>query len=256
VNLKSAIRPFIPPIIEGVARRISARWFSGPSTPFSYSPRNSFAEAAREAGVGYEHQDLLSKFVDGRAPLDQLSDFAGAFLASIAMAAGAADHKIIRVLDYGGGSGYFRNYVDTFFDRRIRTDWWIVETPRQVELNSVLPLSDVCYSTKIGDRPYDIALFSGSLQYVEDWRAPLQEADADLIFIARTPLGDAERPYLQRAFYEGKPVAYPGRVISRQDLLGILNRTHEMVASWKFKAQLLQMGEHEAPAMLWRRRRL
>lgn len=252
--LKAALRPLVPPILYGMAQRMAARWLPGPGRPYSYSPRKSFAEAARESGDGYEAQGLLSKFVDSRTSLDQMSDFAGAFMASIAMASIRVDGRKIRVLDFGGASGYFRNYVDTFFDGKIKTDWWIVETKKQVDFNSSLNMNDVHYSASIDNLPCDIALFSGSLQFIEDWKRPLSQVNAELIFIARTPLGKFDKPFIQRVVREGRTFSYPGQVIGKSGLLSVLEQSHKMIACWKFDAHLLQMGIHESPAMLWLRR--
>jgi len=159
----------------------------------------------------------------------------------------------VRVLDFGGASGYFRNYVDTFFDGKIRTDWLIVETEQQVSHNANLGLSDVRYSTTIGDQAFDIALFSGSLHYIEKWMLPLRQTNAELIFIARTPLGSSNQPFLQRVMHEGRTLAYPGQVIVEDALFAELRRTHQMIARWDFRSNLLEMGWYDAPATLWER---
>lgn len=255
MKLKSVIRPLVPPVLYGALHEAKKRWFPDPEVipPLSYLPRDTFAQAAHEAGSGYEHDALLSKFNDSPAPLNQLSDFAGAFLSSIAMVSTHAPDRRLRVLDFGGATGYFRNYVDAFFKKRIETDWTIVETPRQVAINSDLPLDSVRYSTRIDEANYDLAVFSGSLQYVDDWTQPLRNAKAEYIFIARSPLGEREQPFLQRNLIDNRLICYPGRVIAKAELFGLLAATHEQIACWPFRFHLMGMGDFDAPAMLWKR---
>lgn len=259
MELKAAIRPLVPPLIYEAASRLKRRVNPPPPAPLpppnpnSFEPKESFAAAALEAGIGYENQILLSALHNGRAHLeDGVSDFVAPLFASIALASLRSGGRKIKVLDFGGASGYLRSYLNTFVDDKIATDWLIVETKAQVDFAGELT-GDVRYSTEIGPGHFDLAIFSGSLQFLENWRVPLTSLDADMIYIARTPLADSEQCYLQHGIHDGAPYKYAGRVIARSDLFSLLEQTHRLHCLWKLDAHLLELGRHEAPAMLWRR---
>lgn len=268
MNLKAAIRPFVPPILYETASRLKksskAAWArpgdaTGPvrsnNLPLSYKPRKSFALAAQEAGLGYSDQRLRSSFHDSPVDLGQgVPAFTAPLFASIAAASMRAQGAEIKIVDFGGASGYLRSCVNTFFGDRVKSDWTIVETAGQVSFIGDLGRSDVRYATTIEAGHYDLAIFSSSLQYVEDWKTPLRSADADMIYIARTPLGDDEQPFLQTSMRDGVAVRYPGRIVAWKDLFAVLEPTHRLVSRWDLDAHLFEMGVHAAPAMLWERR--
>lgn len=258
MNLKSVIRPVVPPLLYGAAHQIKTRYFPPTEAPKfpSFSPRESFSRAAEECGAGYDDERLLSKFHAGQVDIESgMPAPYAALLASIAAAWIDRQRDKIRVLDFGGAAGHLRSLVATFFGGNIPTDWTIVETESQVRYAGDLGRPDVRYARELEKRgAYDFALFSGSLQYLEDWRTPLRSIDADMIFIARTPVADTEKAFVQRTLRDGYPVCYPGRVICARDLESLLTETHSIFARWDMDAHLLEMGVHESPAMLWKRR--
>ena len=263
MNLKNTIRPLVPPVLYEVAHRLKAGFarvtaaptdISASLLPQSFSPRRTFAEAERDAGVGYGADPMLAKAHIGHAWLTEMQDYAAPMLASVAIAAQQCGNRPLRVLDFGGGRGSFRAYVHDFFGERIRTEWRVVETPEQVQFNDDLACAGFEFSTSIGSAPYDLAMFSGSLQYINEWQAPLREANAEIIYIARTPLDVIERPFLQSIVRGEHQCRFPGRVISKPALFDLLGETHELFAKWDFSSHLLRMGEFQSPAMLWRRR--
>lgn len=179
-----------------------------------------------------------------------MPDYLAPFLASFAYA--ASKKPSLRILDFGGASGYFRAHVKSFYSYT-STDWTVIETAAQVELNKDLGLPDVRYSTDINSETYDLAIFSGSLQFVPDWRKPLSNAQADLVYIARTPLGTKDQAFVQRITKDRGVFRYPGQVISETSLRSFLERDYTLRALWKFDAHLFELGVHAAPAMLWER---
>ena len=195
----------------------------------SFSSRPSLAEAQREAGIGYGAGALLAKAHVGAAQLVGMQDYSAPMLASVALA--AAEGVGLRVLDFGGGSGFFRAYVNDFFGQQIRTEWRVVETPEHVE--HILPdvtVPGLQYSTSIGHGRFDIAIFSGSLNYVDDWQSVLRETNADVIFIARTPIDDIGRAYLQTVVsnFPGIVSHFAGHVIEKHALFALLSETHDI----------------------------
>jgi putative methyltransferase (TIGR04325 family) len=257
-KVKASIRRFLPQPLYEFAHQIKVSIF-GASTPAgklvskSFSSRTSFAQAQREAGIGYGDEAVLAKAHIGPAQLIQMQDYSAPMLAGIALAAASGNNQI-RVLDFGGGSGFFRAYVNDFFDQRIQTEWRVVETPEHVQYSSGFTFPGFEYSSSIGGDRYDFAIFSGSLNYVPDWQAVLREINADLIFIARTPVDDVTQPYLQTVAIGDRTTRFAGRIIERSALFELLSETHDLFASWDFQANMLQMGKFSAPAMLWRRR--
>jgi putative methyltransferase (TIGR04325 family) len=266
VALKQLIRSIVPSKLYQAAHDMKVRISlspsgqaadeGAPSIRLSYSPRPSFAEAARECGKGYGADKILEKA--HRSPhawLTQMQEYAAPLLASFAVAATTAGNQRLKVLDFGGGIGIFKAYVNDFFDHRIQTDWKVVEVPEQVAHNSDVAQEGLNFSTSIGEEFFDIAVFSGSLQYVDDWRAPLQEASAQMIFISRTAIGDVDQPYIQTIARNGHVAKVPARVVPRPELFALLSENYDLFASWDFKSHLVEMGLYQSPAMLWRRKR-
>jgi putative methyltransferase (TIGR04325 family) len=248
--LKSVIRPFVPPVLYEAASRLKSSIGSGSSIRFQARP--SFAAAALEAGKGYRDERLLSKFAGGPTDLRAMPDHMSPFLASVAIASmNVTERSSLTVLDFGGGSGHYLSYVTTAFAGRINAAWTVVETPDQVDHNAGASIE---FTSSIPARQFDLAVFSGSLQYLDDWRAPLTVTDAKLLYIARTSLSDRERSFLQTVTMQGKALSYPGRVICRRELFDLMEQRYELFASWSFDVSLGELGRFATPAMLWKRR--
>jgi len=248
-DIKAAIRPFIPSPLYRAAHSAKRLLIEAPPLPQSFSPRSSFADAEREAGIGYGNEAILTKAHIGRINLIEMPDYVAPLLASVSLA--AQDNNRLRILDFGGGQGAFRAYVNDFFKGRIQTHWKVVETPAQVRFNNQLDAGNFEFATEIGSEPFDLAIFSGSLQYIDDWQGILRSTNARMIFIARTPLGGAEQPFVQSVAKSDHVMKFAGRVIDRSELTSLLSKTHELFTSWSFESHLLEMGKFPSPAMLW-----
>jgi putative methyltransferase (TIGR04325 family) len=268
VSLKAFLRPLIPPLIYEAAHRVkvSAGYGLPPPLPLplplpptlpppepltSYSPRSSFAEAAEEAGAGYSSQSILAEFRPGVSMMD-LPAYTGPMLACMSLV--AQKNRPIKVCDFGGSTGYFRSYVETFFNGSVATHWRVVETAEQVQRCADAKVPGLAFSTSIGPAPYDVAIFSGALHCIDDWKAPLREVYSEFILICRTPLDDEERPFLQSFVREGITHTIAGRVLRRKDIFDLLSATHELLVSWEHTSHLCEMGPFSSPTMLWRRR--
>jgi putative methyltransferase (TIGR04325 family) len=259
--VKRLIRAIVPPLFYHAAHEIK-KLVNAPEAPaegappdvrLSYSPKSSFAEAALECGKGYEKAEVLVKAHTGpHAWLDRMQDYQAPFLASFSIAAlKAAD--IVKVLDFGGGTAVSKAVVNDFFEDRYRTDWTVVEVPEQVLHNSDLVQDDLRYTTEIGSAAYDIAIFAGSLQYVEHWQAPLTDVNAELILISRTPMGNIRQAYVQSVEKSGHSYKFPGQIIPRPEVIELLSKRYRLFAHWDFTAHLVEMGLRDSPAMLWKR---
>jgi putative methyltransferase (TIGR04325 family) len=271
MDLKSVIRPLVPPIIYEAAHRIKVAIMPpsiGPPTvteisvidpetsiQLAYSSRPSFAEAAIECGRGYAGEQMLEKALSSpHAWLHKMQDYGAPILASVALAAMNAKGARLKVLDFGGGIGIFKAYVHDYFDERVATDWTVVEIPEQVAFNQDCVQDNLRFSTSVGPGPYDLAIFCGSLQYVDDWQSVLRATDADLVLVSRTAVADLEQAYVQTIGRDGHLSRVPARVLPRPELFALLSERHELFASWDFKNHLVEMGSFDAPAMLWRLR--
>jgi putative methyltransferase (TIGR04325 family) len=272
--LKELIRPLVPPILYQAAHHLKKRaQQTGASglvsvltlapevietrypVLLSFSPRASFAEAARECGAGYNSGEILEKaHQTPHAWLKGMGEYLAPALASFGTIVASANGKRLKVLDFGGGNGVFKAYVNDFFDQSFTTDWTVVETSAQVQFNSDVTLDGLHFATSISPTVYDFALFSGSLHYVEDWQAVLRQTNAGSIFISRTPIGSADKPYIQSITRDGHESRVPARVIPRAELFELLSERYELFAKWDFNSHLVEMGLHESPAMLWRRK--
>jgi putative methyltransferase (TIGR04325 family) len=259
VNLKSVIRLFVPAAVYEAAHHVKVGIIGAPPKllPQSFEPRASFEAAKREAGVGYGEAAMLADTVANTANITSMQDYAAPMLASVALATQLVEDRSMKIMDFGGGRGVFRAYVNNYYESGIEADWHVVETEEQVSLINQAPMPPgIIFSTQIGPDNYDLAIFCGSLHLTDDWKSVLRQTSADLIFIARSPLGDSELPYLQTVVRGENIDRFAGRVISKTEIDELLSATHELFASWDFEAHLLEMGRFEAPAMLWRRKSL
>lgn len=255
MSLKSALRSVTPPLIYSIAHRARRRIGIVAPPPLSFSPRATFADAILDAGNGYGDNLHLSRGAILTHEIGEMQDYAAPILASIGAMAMEKDHtQPFRVLDFGGGSGFLRVYVDYFFGQKINTKWRIVETPEQVRHNIDHQIDGLEYSTSIGAEPYDFAIFSGSLQYVDDWAKVLRDTDASAIYVSRTPMADIEQPFLQTVVREGQPRSFAGRVISAVAFANVLSERYSMFASWQSQSHLMDMGVFQSQATFWKRR--
>jgi putative methyltransferase (TIGR04325 family) len=224
----------------------------------SYLPRASFADAVAEAGIGYEDPALVDGDPDERpAPnLSNMPDYFGPFIASIAVA--ATDCGRLHVIDFGGALGDLFNYVNAAFSNRLPMTWTVVETALYVEHGRKLGWEGIGYEKSLDDvTAGNFVLFSGVLQFLDDWRVTLMHPrvlSAKYILISRTPLGQAEAPYLQIVNYADKTVRYAGRVIASNDIERVLTPTHRPLMSWNLEHHMGQLGICPAPATLWIKR--
>jgi putative methyltransferase (TIGR04325 family) len=245
-------RRLIPPALTRVVAPLVGRIL------VSYLPRASFADAAAEAGVGYEDPALLDGDTDERpAPnLSDMPDYLGPLIASIGVA--ATDCGRLHIIDFGGALGDLFNYVKAAFSNRLPMTWTVVETALYVEHGRKLCWEGIGYENSLDDvAAGDFALFSGALQYLDNWRAPLTHPrvlSAKYILITRTSLGPAEVPFLQVVNYPDKTVRYPARVIAANDIERVLTPTHRPLMSWNLEHDMGQLGICPAPATLWIKR--
>lgn len=229
--------------------------------PLPYEPMPSFEAAEAAAGLGYNNEAILratrAAEIDPCPSLAAMPDFFGPFFLMLALAASGKDK--VRVADFGGAIGDYHDYANTFFAGRVSFDWAVIETEMYVELGREICPQRAFY-TSLDELPWqpDIVMFSGSLQYIKDWKAYLLHTatkSAEMIFISRTPLGSEYQPFLQTVEYGDLSLKYPGAILKEDDLTDLLCTTHDLYASWALESHLKNLGVQKTPAMIWQRGR-
>lgn len=105
--------------------------------------------------------------------------------------------------------------------------------------------------------PFDFALFSGVLQYLDLWREPLEHPvvrKTKYILITRVPVSDRDIPFLQTVETADYKASYPGRVMDEATLDQSMQTTHGRALSWDLDHHMGELGVLKAPAVLWVRR--
>lgn len=231
-----------------LARRVGL--VDGDTAPFPrvhYFPRSTFAEAACEAGVGYQNPILVEGCNNAAADfrIDRLGLIPG-YAAALFATIGMIGKSTIAVADVGGALGGHFFWAESAFPA-IAFDWHVVETPLYVERGREMFLNgNLSFLTVFPKQQLDLAYFSGSLPYIDDWKAAIEDArSAEYILITRTRMSDREMIYLQETVYASGRVAYPCRVFARADITECLGRSHAVIAAWD------NLGD--GVAELWRR---
>jgi putative methyltransferase (TIGR04325 family) len=232
-----------------------------PEPPITYSPRETFAAAKTEAGLGYLAPELLigASRPNTKAHLKNLPAFFAPLFTALAIASSERRGNILRVLDYGGALGDQCDFANAALGEHFRLDWTVIETSLYVDYARREGLDHVKFFTSIDDAAsmFDFALFSGVLQYLENWREPLRHPavlKSKYILVSRVAIADSEIPFLQTVRMPDKIVRYPGRVMRLSDIAETLSATHEPILGWDLDHHMGELGICSAPAMLWRRR--
>jgi len=225
-----------------------------------YMRTDSFEEAERLAGAGYSNDAVLSDlqsswFYIGEPRLTDTPDFFAAFFAVLGLAASRFPHRQLRVLDFGGATGRYSAYASAFF-HGVTFNWHVVETEMYAQRGRIMT-PDATFSTSLNEiaEGIDVAIFSGVLQYLKDWKSVLDHPvtrSASLVFITRTPVGK-EAAFLQSAHYSTGSMLLPSRVIPKDELESLLSRSHRLHASWLFEHHLGELGVVSAPSAIWSR---
>jgi putative methyltransferase (TIGR04325 family) len=230
------MKPFVPPAFTSAAQ---ALFLGG---------RNyrTFAEAARDAGPGYE-SETLNRFRVERTKLNPgavlLDHPAYAFLLLAAYAARSAEPHVV---DFGGGCGEFAQALRRDCTRPLRCT--VVEGRDLARrCNEDALFSWATWSERIPECPFDVFFSSGTLQYLEDPYRLLNAAferarefvvlgrnsfsERPLIRVQRTRLGsNGGGSRLPAGFDVNAIVTYVHRTLS-------LERVLEMASSagWRVK---------------------
>ncbi len=241
-------------LTQSVINRATGRIVANPAPPedTTFVPAPSFAEASELASSGYGN--LVARGApNGVWSQTDMPDYTAPMLTSVSVAAQSVQERPLKVLDFGGRTGFFRSYVNSVLG--LKTEWRVVETEEQVQHNLDLNRDGLEFSTEIGSDTYDIAIFAGSLQYVDGWRDVLNQTKASYWHFSRTPFGQTEHFFVQTIIDDGHTFKVPGRIICWDDFMAAMSGA-EMFASWTGSSHLHSMGIFQSPTMLWKSKTL
>jgi putative methyltransferase (TIGR04325 family) len=246
VTFKSRLRPFVPPIVVDIARRVSPRAvrFSG-----NY---DTWDAASSDAG-GYDSEEILRRVASatrkveaGEATFERDSvvfdhvEYSWPLLASLLQV--ALEQGSLRVIDFGGALGSTWRQNRRFLERLpVPVTWHVVEQEHFVALGRKEFSTDVLHFdntiAEAAGEGADVVLFSSSLCYVGDPARFLHEAKlagAPFLIIDRLPLvqGGKDRIALQSV---GEPIytaSYPVRMFAEENLLEGLLSGWRLIETW------------------------
>ena len=210
-----------------------ARLVTGAPEPLVFDDSFGSWEAAQAAAVGYDSSEIVDRVVrstravlDGSALFERdgvvFSEPEYRWPVAYALAASAARHGELRVLDVGGslGSVYWQH-------RGLLPDdvaaWTVLEQSAFVDQSQALNLDPLTFATDLTDGqqfgPWNVALMSSVLQYLpEPWEMleSILDTGVDCLVIDRTPFhtGPRDIPSLQRVPAHIYPASYPAWILS------------------------------------------
>lgn len=227
-----------------------------------YSARATFDQAKTEAGQGYLAPEVLAgEYKQPKLTDTLLPGFTSPVFSAVSIAGAGEKDRPLRALDFGGAMGDMYWYVTEAFGSHIKLDWSVVETDLYLQYVKKLGIRTPAFFDSIEEAArlgeFDLAIFSGVLQYLEDWRPSLRHPsvmNSRYILLSRTPVGDEEIPFLQTRITPETTVSYPGRVLRSADIAAVLEKTHRLKMSWHFDQHSDELGIIPTPALLWERR--
>ena len=239
MSWKSVVRSLVPPIVWEFARR-AARPLRKSAEGFTYAPQGWRTPVPMGNGldcahfVARERRDwdlMLSRDLNQGALALLVTDVRSTHAQRVseqshwlsyayALALAARDRQSIRILDYGGGLGYFypigRALVPgVVLEYHCRDLAGIVEEGRKVNPDAVWHTDDSCF-----DESFDLVIFSTVLQYVPDWQALMRRAARSArgyCFVAGTPTVERVPGFVSVQRVHGAVALY--QTLNRSELL-------------------------------------
>ncbi|WP_233503695.1 methyltransferase, TIGR04325 family [Sphingomonas psychrotolerans] len=196
----------------------------------------SFAQA-RAHSLGYENPLSLQR---GELPALQGPITEARTLQLVAAFAPiVAARANLRVVDLGGSLGGHYYSMARLFPQT-DWDWTVVETPAQVAAaRTSAPV--LHFATERPQGHFDIALISGTLQYLPDPYAVLRDfaAHADYVVLNRLPVAAEDIATVQVVKGQG---SYPALLPGERKLMNALAELGEIVMQWECPADQISLG--------------
>jgi len=255
-KLKKLIIDCLPPLCWRLYRRTVTR--SG------YFGDYQNWQAAQQASTGYDADQILERVrssllrvKQGEAVYERDSvlfdtvQYAWPLLAGLLWIASCSGNRL-NLLDFGGslGSSYFQNRQ--FLSHLPEFAWSIVEQEKFVQCGREHFEDDALrffftVEQCLAERQPNAVLLSSVLPYLEspyELLGMIMAQGFDYLIIDRTPLlaGAEDRLTVQHVPTEIYPARYPAWMLSRQKLLGVLERKYELVAEFDALAGEIDLG--------------
>jgi putative methyltransferase (TIGR04325 family) len=250
--LRQLAKDLTPPIVVKAIRRLP--WMRRPAPipappvqPAIVRPITMFSgdyvsfEAAAAASVGYDDEapatsaaNQLRRLLDSQPP-DEIDGRFQQVHSALCVARDYLRKDTLSVLDIGGANGGY------FFRMRAlmpatRLMWQVVETPSIVAACAPLAGSLMTFSERIpSDKVFDVALISGTLQYLSRPFDALREAtrSAEWTILTRVPTHRAPTKFMIQTvpdhIHKG---SMPIHIFSIDDLTSALKANGKIELSW------------------------
>ncbi len=198
MTLRKIVKAITPPILLDLVRGASKPHEPEQSPSMYRGNYASFEEAAKNA-VGYD--DPNAGGAAANRLTEQLSrpnpvEIDGRFQqvhSALCIAREKLNRGRMSVLDFGGGNGGYYFRLKGYFPEAC-LDWTVVETASMVEACAPVAAHHVSFATEIpAGKKYDVAIVSGTLQYLPDaytWLDRILDA-ARWVILTRLPVIDS-----------------------------------------------------------------
>lgn len=195
---------------------------------------------AEEAGRGYDDPAILEKVyrttlqvINGEAKYerDSVAFYETAYTYHLMMLVGimCSQRETVNIVDYGGalGSLYWQNkeILDEYIGKTIV--WKVVEQPNYVQCGREKIQNDnITFWESIDEvEKADIVIFSGVLQYLENYREIIQKTIAlnpRYILLDRTFTSEKSRIVVQHVCQEIYEGTYPAKIFGKSEIADLL----------------------------------
>jgi len=235
-TLKKALQDILPPAVIGLLQRLRNAIFNWGF----YGDYKSFAEALSHS-TGY-HTEEITRKVAGRfeaqkrdAATTHLDPRSQQILAALAVVISHNPGRILRVIDFGGGTGHYYYLMHRYLDD---LSWAVLETPEMAKACGAFANSQLSFhsSTDTLSGEYDVVIMSSVLNFVEEPLATFRKLAerAPFCLINRLPLipSDEDRLTIQRVPPSIYTASYPFWFFSEKLFLRTVEATHRILMRW------------------------
>lgn len=235
--MKKMLQDILPPAMIRLLQRMRNAIFNWGF----YGDYESFAEALSDS-TGYHTEEITTK-VAGRleeqkrsAQTIQLDPRSQQILAALAVVISSRPGCILRVIDFGGGTGHYYYLMRRYLDQ---LSWAVLETPEMVAACRAFATEGLSYhsSPETLSGEYDVVIMSSVLQALEKPLSTFRDIAqrAPFCIINRLPLisSDKDRLTIQRVPPSIYKASYPFWFFSEGLFLRAVEDTHRLLMRWE-----------------------
>jgi len=155
----------------------------------------------------------------------------------------------VKCADIGGGNGYMADWISRMALRQ-NVSWNVLDSPMIVNAYSSegagLGINFVNLTIESMSEQYDIAIISGTLQYLKNWEQVLEKigSNSKFVVLMRTPftIESEDRYFVQKTVYGDVVASIPHIFFSKSKFEEKLNR---------FFVKLYSVDEH-SESFMWK----